>query len=417
MKILLYISSIIIIIFSGLYLYQENIAPEWRSHQLTYIDMLEEKSDPETIQASYSFPVKLRQIYLPEMNRVDRCVSCHVTMEDPRFEKEENPLMAHPGEYLEKHDPEKYGCTICHDGQGRAVNWKDAAADEPDVYWTTPILRKPFLEANCYHCHVDLLKETPYYSLGKQYFETGGCLGCHKRDGKGGYLGPELRGLGDASSYIKFPVKDFNQNTFTQLNYNRNLAYIFESVRFPGAQPEETLMFDFKFSDEDARAITVYIKSLTAYPDGTQRLSQKPVSALPFIKKGQETFHLYCTACHGKKGKGGVKNPNYAKDYIPKLNTLSEIMFLYKVEDRNAVISTLETFGDLLDADPKPDFRGFFKAIAKYMSVKSIILNGHIVEKKDSDGPTPINMPTWEKSLSDDEVFSVIAYLISLYDQ
>ena len=415
MKILLYISSIVILLFTGFYLYQENIAPGWRSHQRAYLDKLENKHYLEKSQVSYSFPIKLRQIYLQEMNRVDRCVSCHVAMEDPRFEKETNPLKVHPGKYLEKHDPEKYGCTICHDGQGRAVNWKDAAADEPDVYWTKPILRKPFLEANCYRCHVDLLKETPDYNLGKQYFETSGCLGCHKRDGKGGFMGPELVGIGDVSAHIKYPEKSFDPAILSQLNGNPNLAYIYEAVRFPGAQPEDTVMFDFKLSHEDTRALTVYLKSLSMHQTGTYRLPLKPVCPLQIIEKGKKTFQLYCTACHGNNGRGGVRNPNYINDYIPRLNTLSEQMFLRKKKKQESVISILDEFDDLLEAGPQSDISGFFKVVAKYMAVKNIIENGRVAEKKDGHGPMPLNMPTWGRSLSKQDVASVIAYLISVY--
>jgi hypothetical protein len=51
------------------------------------------------------------------MNRTDRCISCHVAIEDPNFQTEANPLKAHPIGYLENHDPEKHGCTICHDAE------------------------------------------------------------------------------------------------------------------------------------------------------------------------------------------------------------------------------------------------------------------------------------------------------------
>ena len=43
MKSVLCISSITVILFTGLYLYQENFAPEWRIHQLAYLDQISEK--------------------------------------------------------------------------------------------------------------------------------------------------------------------------------------------------------------------------------------------------------------------------------------------------------------------------------------------------------------------------------------
>jgi len=417
MKFVLWFSSIAVILFSGLYLYHENIAPEWRAHQLAYLDQIDGTRVLNTVREpdSLSFDTGLKQIWLPQMNRVDRCISCHVAIEDPHFEKTANPLKAHPKDYLEKHDPEKYGCTICHDGQGRAVNFRDAAAYDPHVFWNKPLLTKPFLEANCYRCHVDVLDQTPVYNQGIERFETSGCLGCHKKDGKGGFLGPELRGIGDASARIKYPKKSFAPEILSQLNGNQNLAYIYEAVRFPKAQPEETVMFDFKLSHKDARALTIYLKSLLAHQTGTQRLPPKPVCPLSITEKGKKIFKLYCTACHGKNGMGGVRNPNYINDYIPNLNTLSEQMFITKKEIQDVVISILNESGDLLQAGPQSNIPSFFKVIAKYMSVKNIIINGRIVDKKDPEGPAPLNMPAWGKTIPEEELASVIAYLISTY--
>jgi len=417
MKLVLCFSSIAVILFTGLYLYQENISPEWRVHQFAYLDQIDKKRVANNNNESeiFSFAVESKQIWLPSMNRVDRCISCHVAIEDPNFEKYVNPLRAHPGDYLKQHDAEKVGCTVCHDGQGRAVNFKDAAADDPDVFWNKPLLRKPFLEANCYRCHVDLLDQTPAYNQGKNRFEASGCLGCHHRDGRGGLLGPELRGIGDASARIKYPRKSFDTEILSQFNGNQNLAFIYEAVRFPGVQPDETVMFDFKLSHEDARALTVYLKSLLAHQTGTQRLPPKPACPLQMTDQGKKTFGLYCTACHGKNGMGGVKNPNFLNVYIPTLNTLSEQMFLYKKEQREAVISILSKSGDLLQAGSQSDIPAFFKVMAKYMSVKNIIMNGRVAAKKNPQGPTPLNMPAWGKTIPEEELSSVIAYLISIY--
>ena len=114
-------------------------------------------------------------------------------------------------------------------------------------------------------------------------------------------------------------------------------------------------------------------------------------------------------------GRGGVRNPNYINDYIPRLNTLSEQMFLRKKKKQESVISILDEFDDLLEAGPQSDISGFFKVVAKYMAVKNIIENGRVAEKKDGHGPMPLNMPTWGRSLSKQDVASVIAYLISVY--
>lgn len=254
------------------------------------------------------------------------------------------------------------------------------------------------------------------YNRGKYLFESSGCLGCHKRDGRGGYLAAELRGLGDASVHQKYPTNSLDPKLLSEFNYNRNLAYIYESVRFPKAQSEDSVMFDFKFSHDDALALTVYLKSLSINQPGIEKLPQEPEKPLTFLARGKKTFQLFCSACHGNNGKGGVKNRNYQKDVIPTLNLIAEKMFLYEREDADAVIEVLNEFGDLNLTDPEPDIPEFNRVLAQFTAVRDIILNGNSAAKKDPKGPAPFNMPSWRKSISSKDVTSTIAYMISLYD-
>ena len=65
--------------------------------------------------------------------RVDRCDTCHIAIDDPRFEKYAQPLKAHSysaamgdvqtnGKWERKHKFADFGCTVCHDGQGRGLD-------------------------------------------------------------------------------------------------------------------------------------------------------------------------------------------------------------------------------------------------------------------------------------------------------
>jgi len=416
MKIILYISSCVVLIFTLLYYIDDNISAEWRTYQATYRDLLKSKRGQDGKSLADSPEIGLRQIYLPEMNRVDRCVTCHVSIEDPRFANAANPFKTHPGDYLEKHDPEKFGCTICHDGQGRAIAWDDALAWKDDKHWEKPVLLQPYLQANCYRCHTDTLAQTPRYNRGKQLFETSGCLGCHQRDGKGGYLAPEVRGLGDASFELKHPVDSLRTRLLTQFNNNRNLAYIYESVRYPLAQPANSVMLDYGFSREKAIDLTVYLKSLTPPEPGIARLPAAREKPLDLLAKGRKTFQLYCSACHGPNGEGGVDNPNYIKGQIPELDLVAERMFLYDREDADVIINAIRTFGDLNAAEPEPDVPRYAAVLAQYNAIRGVILNGNPAGKLDPEGATPFNMPSWHKSISVDEINAVVAYLISIYD-
>ena len=58
--------------------------------------------------------------------RLDRCQMCHRAVDDPRFAQAPQPLTTHPK--IPPHPFEKFGCTVCHQGQGRATTVADARA-------------------------------------------------------------------------------------------------------------------------------------------------------------------------------------------------------------------------------------------------------------------------------------------------
>ena len=86
------------------------------------------------------FEIGLDQNVLPELYKVDRCITCHAGIDDPRMvdQAKDTPYYAHPGNFLMDHPPSKYGCTICHQGQGRATSLPDAHGHIP--FWPEPLL-------------------------------------------------------------------------------------------------------------------------------------------------------------------------------------------------------------------------------------------------------------------------------------
>lgn len=115
------------------------------------------------------------------LGRVDRCHTCHLGIDRAGFEKVEPAVYrTHPlrRTLLRYHPADKFGCTICHDGQGRATYVKRAVfsdevvADFPHApeghtfhahYWERPVLTGPdekgapdwYRESTCQNCHVE----------------------------------------------------------------------------------------------------------------------------------------------------------------------------------------------------------------------------------------------------------------------
>ena len=105
---------------------------------------------------------EIQQQNIEELGRVDRCESCHVASNRGGFEKVSPAYYrSHPYRrtLFALHPVEKFGCTTCHDGQGRATTkfYAHAPVDNPKFaekhFWEFPLLKGPFQESNCRQCH------------------------------------------------------------------------------------------------------------------------------------------------------------------------------------------------------------------------------------------------------------------------
>jgi cytochrome c2 len=318
MKKTLLISSLVIIAILSAEAYRENIDMAWRGYQKKYkLELFRLAKTDQERQTARNFEIRMRQFVLPEINRVDRCVSCHVAMEDFRMSDMSNPLKSHPGNYLDTHDVNRIGCTVCHDGQGRAVTAADAHAEGGDKYWEKPVLRQPFLESNCVRCHANTLAQIPYYNQGKELFKTRGCTACHQIQGSGGNVGPDLTDIGNASFHVKVPAEQNRNVLFEKFHHNVNLAYMYEAITDPRAQPVETKMPEFILSEGEKAALLVYLKSLSeerrvmdvgvvppaesvAPVAAIASSLAEPVSGAEGVapSKGYIVFMTRCIACH-----------------------------------------------------------------------------------------------------------------------
>jgi cytochrome c2 len=117
------------------------------------------------------------------------------------------------------HPMEKFGCTICHQGQGSATDFVNAVHTPADAaqeekwheeygwahqhFWDFPMLSSRFTESSCLKCHhevTDLVRhgskaEAPKLLRGYELVREFGCFGCHEISSikSGRAVGPDLR--------------------------------------------------------------------------------------------------------------------------------------------------------------------------------------------------------------------------------
>ena len=85
--------------------------------------------------------IKIQQLILPNIvddvnfktvPKMDRCMTCHLSIDRKGYEKYPQPFTTHPNlsTYLggdSPHPIDRIGCTVCHEGMGQSVSFRDAA--------------------------------------------------------------------------------------------------------------------------------------------------------------------------------------------------------------------------------------------------------------------------------------------------
>jgi mono/diheme cytochrome c family protein len=229
--------------------------------------------------------------------RVDRCQTCHMGIDRPGFEGAAQPYATHPHRdvLLTQHPVEKFGCTVCHAGQGVALT-THTAHGELHIFDQTPRLAEPLLtdtwiQSQCRKCHQPELPTLRFASAiahGQKLIQTMGCPGCHLAQGyeQQAKVGHDLRRI---ASKV-------------------NPAWLVEWIKDPKAYWPATRMPNFRFSWEESEAAAAYLLSASAPYNGPKYPGNGDVEAGKKIVE-----EIGCLGCHQVNGTGNVFGPELSR--------------------------------------------------------------------------------------------------------
>lgn len=417
---------------------------EWKPYQAQYKKLEKERLKKEIEQTAdevrkaelkdqlktlrWSRP-EVKQILANDLNRVDRCITCHAgydSFSNPSLTNayQEHPYAAPKNDIHAKHALENYGCTVCHEGQGLATTFVDAAHMPKSAeqkaewkkkhdwqvvhYWEQPMKAGPLIYASCSKCH-EAHPNVPgleTVKMGQRLFNENGCIGCHQVRGEGGPLAPDLA---EETAVKPLTRIDFgyavhagliDRDERTLENWIRLHFTTAPSVITPG-DPEGKMSADpknpqpvapspmpyFGFDPAEVDAITAYVMSLKSEKTipYTYRVFAAKAPEPRFdsaIKHGRYVFEKYgCGGCHGKDANSGISVYNRQGERVPDL---VKVVGTYTQEE-------------------------LIEKIQKGVNPE---------QKADPNGPVPpLFMPAFKERIQGQEMQNLVKYLFSIAEK
>jgi len=321
---------------------------EWRGYQAEFRRIERRVKDPHALSVAPAAD-GIRQIWLQDLNRVDRCTTCHLGADDPDFAKASQPFRTHSGDWLATHRPDRFGCTACHGGQGEATTYRDAAHG-PIPHWREPVLSQELMEANCGTCHRERQpREVLWLAEGRRAIAESNCVACH-----------DLPGFG---------VEEVRAPRLESLGYKVRPDWLRRWLKDPKGYLANSRMPNFRLEPDEIESLTAFLLSQRAVaPLDSSGVDWKRADA----DRGRSIFgEARCVSCHSIDGRGGTLGPELTKvggklrrDWLfsflkdPFRDHPETLMLRYRFSDdelRDLVAYLTEELSDPDAPSPAPD--------------------------------------------------------------
>lgn len=205
---------------------------------------------------------------------------------------------------IKKHNPEKFGCTSCHAGQGMALSDVEQAHGFEE-HWDAPLLTSHYVEGSCVNCHAGRAEFAPYaqwISTGKKLFQDFGCYSCHDNVDV-----PDFRTMKQAASLRRVASK-------------LTPSFMFSWIKNPSGMNPHTRMPNSMLSDDQADAVVTY---LTQASDAEGYVPDANAPAGNAAKGKSVLEHVGCLGCHGTKDFPAAGRLKEGNSFGPHLSGLA----------------------------------------------------------------------------------------------
>jgi mono/diheme cytochrome c family protein len=284
---------------------------------------------------------RIEQVFLPDAGVRDLCQTCHIAMENPLFKDAPNPLRSHPEWELATHKPSRFGCTLCHHGQGVGLHIQKAHGLEEN--WPFPRVPKRYVQGLCLGCHETPLglKGAEKAEAGRKLFVEHGCYSCH-----------EARTLKDLP-YMSPPFEGVGKKI-------ADTAWLFQWIKEPPSIRPRTRMPTYRFKIQDIRDIASYLALQKEMPKELSSHDRKNASASNgktlFVDKG-------CIGCHSDR-----RDEACLSDRVPNLGDgrlkLNRQWIVTWLEDPGALNSETPMPRLMLTDEERGDLAAYIKSLA-----------------------------------------------------
>ncbi len=252
---------------------------EWLGYQKEYEILIRGRTDG--VALAKRFQSGVQQIWLPERDVTDRCMTCHTRLKETSLAGVGQPFRPHPPI---PHSLTEFGCTICHRGQGVATTVEEA--HRSTKAWEEPILPAQYSEAGCGQCHRDGLKGTPQLNAGRVLLARYGCVNCHR------LVSPE----GGASQGTDRPP------SLKRIAEKTTREWIYFWIKDPQAWAATATMPNFGLSDADARDVSAFVISQSSPGSIAPAVATNDAGAAAGAELYGESF---CASCHAMQNAAG----------------------------------------------------------------------------------------------------------------